>query len=91
LSLDSRCFRLQSTGTYAVDGQAMARRATAHLEAVVVFEGDGSYTITHWTAGLDEESEPAPAAEPVPAEGAQDAPGADGAIDTTEDTAAQAG
>lgn len=88
LSLDSRCFRLASVGTYGFEGQGTARRATARVEAVVVFESDGKYTITSWMTGNDDE-------DPAPASAPESGTGAPAAVDSdnvkTEDTAAQPG
>ncbi len=92
LSLDSRCFRIESTGTYALDGHAMARRATRRLEAVVVFEGDGTYTITSWTTGA-EQDEPV-VSEPEEVEAGATVPAGDGGAEAPavkeEDSAASA-
>lgn len=67
LALESRCFRLVSLGTYGLEGQSVARRASARAEAVVVFDSEGKYTITSWSAGAGVD-ERAPVSTPQPAE-----------------------
>ena len=49
LRLDSRCFRLVSEGRYAsMAGGRDYDRASARVEAVVVFSDDGEYDVVYW-------------------------------------------
>ncbi len=93
LSLESRCFRLVSTGTFGMEGQGIARRSSGNVEAVVVFNGDGTYTITHWATGAVESDETTPEPEAVAEETGEETatPVAPEATTTTDETANQAG
>ncbi|MFM1920087.1 MAG: Type secretion system protein [Candidatus Hydrogenedentota bacterium] len=56
LALDSRCFRLKAKATFGLEEQGTARRSTRHVEAVVVFDGEGGHEITYWSTDNAEDA-----------------------------------
>ncbi|MBI1319120.1 MAG: hypothetical protein GC168_09250 [Candidatus Hydrogenedens sp.] len=55
LSFDSRAFRLVSEGVFGTSERG-SDQSKARIEAVVVFNADGTYEITYWNAGTLAES-----------------------------------